>query len=257
VPDEEVIAAEQSAWQRAKADTRRVVGTLWFVIGVPLLDIAAAAIALIVASETHSSGALYVVAAIGAAGIGTIAAFVGVWTFQVIRAPVRQRNETRAKVTELTAVAPFPNVLIEIRNFRQDFQDHAGKRISDGHTHRVWFPVVVTNREESRRVSLRFDVSINSPDGSSVLFPRLPTEQEDRLPLVVDPQDSKSIQLSVFLNEYVTERLRTEQMVGRFVSYDVNGDLFRLNVFDLLSQKGIEMRLPGFHPQESAPDSSS
>jgi hypothetical protein len=121
----------------------------------------------------------------------------------------------------------------------------------------VWFPVVVTNREESRRVSLRFDVTINLPDGSGVFVPRLPTEQENRLPLIVDPRDSKSIQLSVFLNEYVTERLRTERMVGRFVRYDLNGDLFRLNVFDLLSQKGIEMRLPGLHPQENAPDSSS
>ena len=177
--------------------------------------------------------------------------------FEFIRAPVRQRNEARAKVTELTAVTPFPNVVIEILNFRQDFQDHAGNRIRDGHTHRVWFPVVVTNREDSRRVSLRFEVTINSPDGNGVLVAGLPTEQEDKLPLVVDPQDAKRMEVSVFLNEYVTQRVRTEQMVGRFVRYDVNGDLFRLNVFDLLSQKGIEMRLPGFHPQENAPDSSS
>jgi hypothetical protein len=35
VPDEEIPSAEQSAWQRANADTGRVVATLSFVIGVP------------------------------------------------------------------------------------------------------------------------------------------------------------------------------------------------------------------------------
>jgi hypothetical protein len=119
----------------------------------------------------------------------------------------------------------------------------------------VWLPVVVTNREESRRVSLRFNVTINSPNGNGVLVRLLPTEQEDSLPLVVDPQDSKRIQLSVFLNEYVTQRLRTERIVGRLVQCDVNGDLFRLNVFDLLSQKAIEIRLPGNYPQEQPPES--
>jgi hypothetical protein len=111
----------------------------------------------------------------------------------------------------------------------------------------MWFPVVVTNREEARRVSLRFDVTINAPDGSGVHVPVLRTEQQDDLPLVVDPQTSRRMTLSVFLNENVAGQLREEKtFLGRQI-YDINGDLFRLNVHDLLSGQQIQMRLPGFY----------
>jgi len=111
----------------------------------------------------------------------------------------------------------------------------------------MWFPVVVTNREEARRVSLRFDVTINAPDGSGVLVPVLQTEQQDELPLVMDPQTSRRMTLSVFLNEHVAGQLREEKMfLGRRI-YDINGDLFRLSVRDLLSDQRIQMRLPGFY----------
>jgi hypothetical protein len=243
----------RSSIARANADAARVAGSLRFVLAVATLDIAAAGVAFAVAHAKHSSGSLYVLVAIAAAGLGTIAAVGIVWLFQLLRAPVRQRNEARAMIAELTAVAPFPDVAIEIENFRDDWQDHAGNRILDASTGRVWFPVVATNREESRRVSLRFDVTINAPDGNGVLFPHLRTEQHDDLPLVVDPQDSKRIELSVFLNEYVTDRLRIDRSVGRLVRYEMNTDLFRLNVFDLLSRKRIEMRLPGFYPREPPP----
>jgi hypothetical protein len=111
----------------------------------------------------------------------------------------------------------------------------------------MWFPVVVTNREEARRVSLRFDVTINAPDGSGVLVPVLQTEQQDELPLVVDPRNSKRMTLSVFLNEHVAGQLREEKTILGRRLYDINGDLFRVNVRDLLSGQLVQMRLPGFY----------
>jgi hypothetical protein len=241
-----------TARERANIDTRRAVGTLRFIISVALLDIAAAAGAFIAAVELESGGWLYPLAVIGAAGVGTLAAISGAWVFQFVRAPVRQRDEARAALEELTKPSEFPNISIEIGNFRQSWEDHAGAQRFDHGTHRVRFPVVVTNRETSRPVSLSFSVTINSPDGN-VLATMLPTEQEDELPLVVRPQDSTRIELSVFLNEFVTERLRTTERVRGRLRVDINGDLFRLNVFDLLSQKGIEMWLPGFYPWEDPP----
>lgn len=165
----------------------------------------------------------------------------------------RRLCATSPSVHEFTAITPFPNVVIEVEAFEQAWEDHAGNHQPDCSTHRARFPVVVTNREEARRVSLRFDVTINSPDGNGVLVRSLPTEQRNELPLVVDPQDSKRIEFSVFLNEYVTERLREGKVIEGLMRYDINGDLFRLNVFDLLSRKGIEMRLPDFYPVEHPP----
>jgi hypothetical protein len=89
---------------------------------------------------------------------------------------------------------------------------------------------------------------LETPRNSRATRPFIPpTEQQDHLPFVVEPQDSKRIDLSLFLNEYVTEQLRTTTMFRGRQRYDINGDLFRLNVFDRLSRTGIEMRLPGVY----------
>lgn len=203
-------------------------------------------------SEGQALGARIVVG-VGLFLAGITVAAITTWLFLWGRAMVRQRDEARAGVIELTEATPFPNVEIHIARVRQAWQDHAGHLIEDARTHRFWWPVVVTNREETRRVSLSFDVSILSPDANGVLVPSLPVEQEDELPLVVDPQNSQRTRLSLFLNDYVTERLREERTFQGRTVYDINGDLLRLNVFDRLSQKRIEMRLPGTYPQQQAP----
>src|SRR6266545_3282115 len=57
----------------------------------------------------------------------------------------------------------------------------------------------------------------------------------------LDPQTSRRMTLSVFLNEHVAGQLREEKtFLGRRL-YDINGDLFRLNVSDLLSGLRIQM----------------
>ena len=190
-------------------------------------------------SSGHS---LWVQVALGVGLFIAGLAIAGITTFGALwmRAVVRQRDEARAGVAELTQ--PFPNVLIEIDRLREDWQDQAGTRLDEPRTYRAWFPVVVTNREQERRVSLRFYLTINSPDGSGVLVTHFPTEQEEELPLLVDPQDSKRIELSVFANDYLTARMLEETRSGR---HEINGaNLLYLNVFDLLSEKEIDMRVP-------------
>jgi len=153
-------------------------------------------------------------------------------------------------------VPGFPDVEIVVERLRQAWETHDGRRDPNCNRHRMRFPVIVTNREESRRVALSFDVTINRPDGNGVLMPGLPTEQQDQLPLVVDAQDLRRLDLSLFLNEYVTGQLRTVTMFQGQPRYDINGDLFRLNVFDRLSRRGIDMWLPGVYPRELPPAAS-
>lgn len=243
----------ETVWSRASADTRRIVtGALWFQIAVGVLTIAAAGATLAVGAIQKHHPVFYLLAVLALAAVPLAAIFI-VWLVALVRAPFRQRDEARKEIDELTAPTRFPNLAIDVRNLREDWQDAAGNRITAPDTCRFWWPVVLTNREESGRVSLRFDVSILSPDGSGVVFPYLQTEQDDDLPLVVDAQDSRRIELSVFLNEYATPHVRTERLVSGEVRHGLNGDLLRLHVFDLISQEGIEMRLPGPHPRQEAP----
>jgi len=226
---------DESAWTR----TRREFAPAYLGLRGVAWSIAWSAIAIgssIYFSESHGVAARIAIG-VGFFVAGNVVAAITTWLFLWARAVVRQRDEARARVSEFTAVTPFPNVEIQIVRLRQDWQDHAGNRIQDARTQRYWWPVVVTNREETRRVSLSFDVTILSPDGNGVFAPGMPVEQEDELPLVVDAQDSQRTTLSLFLNEYVTQRLGD------------NGELLRLNVFDRLSQKSIEMRLPGIYAQ--------
>ncbi len=95
------------------------------------------------------------------------------------------------------------------------------------------------------------------PDGSGRIIARLPTEQDDDLPFAVDPQDSRRIDLSLFINEYLTNQLREAKFIGGRMAFDMNGDLLRLHVFDLLSQQGIEMRLPGSYPEYLVPPNAA
>jgi hypothetical protein len=242
----------ESAWDR----TKREFPSVFVGLGGFFWNLLWAAIAI--AASIYFSEGRGLLARIGI-GVGALVAGVGVaaistWLFLWWRALIDQRDEARETLIELTAATPFPNVEIDVMRLQEDWQDHAGNHISRASTYRFWWPVIATNREDVRRVSLSFHVTVKSVEGDDDLFPFLRVEQEDELPLVVEPLDSERIRLSVFLGEYHTERMREERIVDGNTVYEMNGDQLRLNVFDRISQKGIEMQLPGRYPQELAPD---
>jgi hypothetical protein len=232
---------DESAWARARREFEPAYlglrGVVW-----SLLCGAAAIVAQIYLSPGHGPAAQALISVgcfLGGVVIGAITTFAAL----VLRAPYRQRDEARAEIDELTAPREFPNVYIQSHNFLEVWEDHAGNRGYKHGTARPRSRMVVTNREESRSVSLTFRVSAYNPDGE-LEANYLPTEQHAEAPLVVAPQDSEAFELSFFLNEYVIGRI---QKIERGVPV-IDAEQFRLNVFDLLSQKGIEMEMIGTYP---------
>jgi hypothetical protein len=198
-----------------------------------------AIVAQIYLSPGHSPAAQAIIS-VGCFFGGVAIAAITTFAALLLRAPYRQRNEARAEIHELTAPREFPNVFIQSHNFLEVWEDHAGNRGYEHGSARPRSRMTITNREESQSVSLTFRVSAYNPQGE-LEANYLPTDQHSEAPLVVAAQNSEAFELSFFLNPYVIERIKK---IERGVPV-IDAEQFRLHVFDLLSQKGIEMEMVG------------
>lgn len=90
------MAGEENAWQRATKDTRGAISSIRFVFATACIAVISALALAIGEYQGLSELALM---AIGAGG-STLFVLLGVFLFQLARAPIRQRNEAQALIGE-------------------------------------------------------------------------------------------------------------------------------------------------------------
>lgn len=90
----------ESAWARSKRDTRAVLGTTRFFLGVAVINTIAAVGAYYIAADKGASAEVKVVAVGGAVLIGPVILAALVWLVCWITAPIRQRNDARDLIRE-------------------------------------------------------------------------------------------------------------------------------------------------------------
>lgn len=87
----------ESAWQRAKNDSAGVYPTTAFQIGGALMTLIVGAIAAVASADGNPSIQIAIPVLGGAAALGMT--FLAVLAFQLVAAPIRQRNELRGAWT--------------------------------------------------------------------------------------------------------------------------------------------------------------
>jgi hypothetical protein len=235
-----------SAITRANRETHLAIRTVRFLLTVTVLDVVAAAIALVVAAKTHSTGPVYVIATLGAVCIGLLASLTGTWLFQFFRAPYRQRDEALAEVAILKVPRDFPRVGIDIGFISQSWElmdGTAADEMTRNAGVRVKFTAILTNREPEDRVSLAFVLAIHHREG--IVVTRVASDQHSELPFVLDARDTKRLDLSFFIPKSLAERAMETETIGSREFRAIPHKAFQLAVTDQLSQQRMEMFLPG------------
>lgn len=106
----------ESAWQRAIASARRVYPSTEFEVAAALMTIIAGAIAA-VAAANGSTMAQVAIPILGGA-VALLMTFVVVLVFELVAAPIRQRNELRRSWNGAEPVQPI-NIELTLRNERR------------------------------------------------------------------------------------------------------------------------------------------
>jgi hypothetical protein len=114
----------ESAWGRAVTATARVYRTSTFWVGVAIVGVIAAGVAVIVTDDPHTATQTKVAVpiVIGVAALGAV--LVGAFLVQLALAPVQQRNELRRDWPTEPLHGPV-NVETSLRNYSRQMLDMA------------------------------------------------------------------------------------------------------------------------------------
>lgn len=122
----------ESAWLRAKSNAAGVYGSAAFSIALGLGALLAIPPAVLLADDGASTAVKVGVPVLTGAAVILIM-LVAVLVFQVLVAPIRQRNELRLVLAEASPPKP-PHVPLKLRNFRRRGQDLLRRLGPEGYT---------------------------------------------------------------------------------------------------------------------------
>lgn len=112
----------ESAWQRAMTDAARIYPTTAFEVAATLMTIIFGAIAAVVSAGEDTTTQIAIPILGGA--VALLTTFAVVFGFQLIAAPIRQRNELRQNWSRPAADSVQPvNVELSLRDFRRRGDD--------------------------------------------------------------------------------------------------------------------------------------
>lgn len=235
----------EGAWRRARRDAVAAIESWRFLFAALVFDTFAAMAAYAVTNDPGQDRSVKVATVGGAVIVGPFLLGLAVLLALWVTAPVRQRNEARAQLAQVTEARKFPRGRIEVTQYGY-FDTQDAERL-------LVFGVKVTNREVSRRMNLELDFILR-------LFTRIthynPTLKplEARLSLVqrgpdpppavlvVDAQDSSD---PTYVARWDLETgLAFDEDASTFTP-ELEGDTLFLRVFDLQSGERIEIEVPG------------